>query len=217
MILRTFNGGYDRNFCYVLINDESEEKETIIIDPFEDSRITELIEKDKLKVLYIINTHSHHDHVSGNKSLKEKTKAKIVMNEHSSLEFDKKVRDAEELLINGFKIKFIYTPGHIPDGMCVLVNDLLLFTGDLLFVGKVGGTGPRFKGSDPKLEWESLQKLMKLNENILVYPGHDYGKKPSSSIKNEKKTNPFLLCKTYEEFIDLKNNWHVYKKENLEN
>ena len=209
MILRSFKGGFDRNFCYLIANNE---KEAIIIDPFKDERIYKILQNKDLKLRYIINTHSHFDHVEGNSFLAEKTKAKIIMNENTSHECEIKVRDLEELELKDIKLKFFYTPGHIKDGMCILINDKILFTGDLLFVGKVGGTGPRFVTSDPKELWKSLQRIIKLDKNIEIYPGHDYGNKESSTIGNEKKTNPFLLCRTYEEFEDLKENWLEYKK-----
>ena len=208
MILRSFKGGYDRNFCYLLANYD---REAIIIDPFMDEKIFKILEHKDLKLKYIINTHSHFDHVEGNDFLIEKTKAKVIMNENTKHVCDIMVKDNEVFDLKGITLRFIHAPGHIKDGMCILVNEKILFTGDLLFVGKIGGTGPRFLTSDPKEQWDSLQKIIQLDKNIEIYPGHDYGYKPNSSVGEEKKKNPFLLCKTYEEFIDLKENWHVYK------
>jgi glyoxylase-like metal-dependent hydrolase (beta-lactamase superfamily II) len=88
-----------------------------------------------------------------------------------------------------------------------------LLTGDLLFVGKIGGTGPRFPGSDPRQQWESLQRLMRLDPAIEVWPGHDYGLTSSSTIGQEAAGNPFLLCKNLDEFLYLKDHWAEYKKE----
>lgn len=209
MIFRSFKGGFDRNFCYLLAN---ELKEAILIDPFNDERIFKILENKSLKLKYIINTHSHFDHIEGNKFLVGKTNAKVIMNENTNVECDIKVKDDEELSLEEINLRFIYTPGHIKDGMCILANEKILFTGDLLFVGKVGGTGPRFLTSNAKEQWESLQEIMQLDKNIEIYPGHDYGNKESSTISNERKTNPFLLCRTYEEFINLKENWLGYKK-----
>lgn len=107
--------------------------------------------------------------------------------------------------------RFLHTPGHIPDHVCVLVENKLI-TGDLLFVGKIGGTGPYFPLSDPRQQWESLHRLMLLDGDIEVWPGHDYGVRPSSTIAHEIATNPFLKTETYEDFIYLKEHWAEYKK-----
>jgi glyoxylase-like metal-dependent hydrolase (beta-lactamase superfamily II) len=121
------------------------------------------------------------------------------------------VKDNEELAVGGVKLRFLHTPGHIPDHICVLAGTKLL-TGDVLFVGKVGGTGEKFAGSDPKQQWESLQRLTKLDALIEVWPGHDYGVRKYSTIGNELASNPFLLCKTLEEFLYLKDHWAEYKR-----
>jgi glyoxylase-like metal-dependent hydrolase (beta-lactamase superfamily II) len=107
------------------------------------------------------------------------------------------------------------TPGHTEDSICVLVKAPgepgKLVTGDTLFVGKVGGTG---YGDDARAEYDSLhEKLLRLPDDTEVWPGHDYGVAPSSTIGREKKTNPFLLCESFETFVELKRNWLRYKAE----
>jgi glyoxylase-like metal-dependent hydrolase (beta-lactamase superfamily II) len=121
------------------------------------------------------------------------------------------VKDNEELPLGNLRLRFLHTPGHIPDHVCVLAEGKVL-TGDILFVGKIGGTGPNFPGSDPGQQWESLQRLMRLDPATEVWPGHDYGATPSSTIGREIAANPFLLCKTFEEFLHLKAHWAEYKK-----
>ena len=121
------------------------------------------------------------------------------------------VQDDEELALGSLTLRFLHTPGHIPDHVCILVDGKLL-TGDILFVGKIGGTGPHFPGSDSGQQWESLQRLMKLDPAIEVWPGHDYGVAPSSTIGLVISSNPFLLCKTLDEFLYLKDHWAEYKK-----
>ena len=98
------------------------------------------------------------------------------------------------------KIKIIHTPGHTPGAICLLVENRLL-TGDTLFVNAIGRTD--LAGGDAIKLFESLQKLKKLNDNIEIYPGHDYGSTPSSTIWNEKKNNPYFKCRTKEEFLSL--------------
>ncbi|MBW2995419.1 MBL fold metallo-hydrolase [Candidatus Woesearchaeota archaeon] len=189
MKIHQIKGGYDRNFSYLVVSGN----EAVLIDPFQDEEIDEKLKNITLK--YIINTHSHFDHTEGNDYYK-KFGAEIVGFSEDELEFGKT------------KIKFIHTPGHTNDSMCILIEGNL-FTGDTLFVGKVGGTGSEKQAKD---EWDSLQKLMKLPDSTIIYPGHDYGVKEKSTVANEKKTNPFL-SKDFKYFLWLKENWLEYKAE----
>jgi hydroxyacylglutathione hydrolase len=199
MILKQIPSGYDQNFAYLIADENT--KEAVIIDPSTDlSIIKEEIKGFKIK--YIINTHSHEDHIAGNEELKSLTHAKIVQHELSPGQHDISVKDNQEIKIGEINLKFIYTPGHIKDHICILAEDKL-FTGDLLFVGTIGGVGSRFKGSNLEEEYDSLQRIAKFPDNTEIYPGHDYGSKPKSTIKYEKETNVFLLCKTFEEFQNL--------------
>ena len=104
----------------------------------------------------------------------------------------------------------LHTPGHTEDSICLYVGDAV-FTGDTLFVGKIGGTG---FGRQARTEYESLhQKLMTLPDDTRVFPGHNYGAAPESTIGHERQTNPFLLQPNFEAFVHLKKNWTAYKKE----
>jgi hydroxyacylglutathione hydrolase len=199
MILKQIHSGYDLNFAYLIADEKT--KEAVIIDPSVDiSKIKKEIKGFKIK--YIINTHSHLDHIAGNEELKGLTSAKIIQHEVSPEKHDISVKDNQELKLGKLTLKFIYTPGHIKDHVCILVENKL-FTGDLLFVGTIGGTGQRFKGSDLREQFESLQKIKNMDDNTEIYPGHDYGNKPTSTIKYEKENNIFLLCKIFEEFQKL--------------
>ncbi|MDC0358022.1 hydroxyacylglutathione hydrolase family protein [Oligoflexia bacterium] len=205
MIFEQIPVGGDRNYSYVIADEAS--GEAAVVDPaYRVNRITNFLKEHNLTVRYIINTHGHSDHTNGNAALKEETGASIVA--HNTVACDKGVGDGEMLKLGGLELKFIYTPGHTTDSLCVLVEKSMC-TGDTLFVGKVGGTG---LGDDARAEWDSLHKLMALPDDIEVYPGHNYGVAASSTIGNEKQTNPFLLQKSFEEFVDLKQNWAAYKK-----
>lgn len=194
MEIKRIKGGYDRNFSYMII-----EKDTaILIDPFIDNKIDEIIEKENLGLKYIINTHRHFDHTQGNEHYSEKFGAEIIKY-HEGLkekEFGKE------------KIYFIHTPGHTEDSMCIKIKDKL-FTGDTLFVGKVGGTSSE---KESEKEWNSLKKIISLPDETKIYPGHDYGIEEFSTVKHEKENNPFLK-KDFEFFLWLKENWYQYKKE----
>ena len=210
MIFEQIRAGGDRNFAY-LIGDEAT-REAAIVDPsYAPELALELATRQGLSVRYVISTHSHPDHVDGNAYVLERTRASEVLYESSPHPSQVRVKDNGELSVGAINLRFLHTPGHIPDHVCVLFGEKLL-TGDILFVGKVGGTGGHFVGSDPKQEWESLQRLMKLDASIEVWPGHDYGVAPSSTIGKEAATNPFLLCKNLEEFLYLKDHWAEYKK-----
>ena len=210
MIFEQIRAGGDRNFAY-LIGDEST-REAAIVDPsYAPELALERATRQGLSVRHVISTHSHPDHVDGNAHVLERTGASEVLYESSPHPSQVRVKDNGELSVGAITLRFLHTPGHIPDHVCVLFGGKLL-TGDILFVGKVGGTGGHFVGSDAKQEWESLQRLMKLDASIEVWPGHDYGVAPSSTIGKEAATNPFLLCKNLEEFLYLKDHWAEYKK-----
>ena len=210
MIFEQIEAGGDRNFGY-LIGDERTRQGVIVDAAYAPERMLQEASRFELKIVYIISTHSHKDHVAGNDLLVERTAAPVVMHESTPQPCTVRVKDNDKLAVGDLRLRFLHTPGHIPDHLCILTDDKLI-TGDLLFVGKIGGTGPHFPLSDPRQQWESLQRLMRLYPAIEVWPGHDYGVKPSSTIGAEIAANPFLLCKSYEDFLYLKDHWAEYKK-----
>ena len=209
MIFQQIRAGGDRNFGY-LIGDE-ETREAAVVDPsYSPERLIQAAKEHNLKIVYVIGTHAHGDHVTGNPAIRGKTDARIVMHTSSPGSVDIRVADGDTLKLGNLELKVIHTPGHTPDGICILVGDKLV-TGDTLFVGKVGGTGT---DEAARIEHDSLfNKLMKLNDAIEVYPGHDYGVAPTSTIGHERQTNPFLLRRDFKDFKSLKDNWLAYKQE----
>lgn len=198
----------DRNFGY-LIGDTTT-REAAVVDPsFRPDRFLEAAAKPDLRIIYVIGTHSHHDHTQGMPKIKKKIGAKTVRHKSSRGRPDVRVFDDDVLRVGTLELKIIHTSGHTPDSICILVEDKLI-TGDTLFVGKVGGTRTR---NMARKEFDSLQKLMTLDDSVEVYPGHDFGVSPTSTIGHERKTNPFLLCRDFEEFVHLKDNWEAYKSE----
>jgi len=177
MFFKQLEGGYDYNFSYVIADEET--KDALIVDPFSDE-ILSIINKEKFKLQFLLNTHSHFDHMQGNKIILEKTKTKLII-----------PKDKQIIKLGKLKMQALFTPGHAPDHFCFLIENKLI-TGDLLFVGAIGGTGNFFKGSDEKEEFRSLAKILKLPDNTEIWPGHNYGSKKSSTIGHEKKTNPYL-------------------------
>jgi hydroxyacylglutathione hydrolase len=190
---------YGDNFSYVVADEKT--GEAAVIDPsFNAAAITKLLKSHRLNVKYIIDTHGHSDHTAGNDEIKRTFSAKIVAHELSKTKKDVPVVDKDTIHVGDVSIRVIYTPGHTADGICLLVDDKLL-TGDTLFVGECGRTD--LPGSSPEDMYHSLfDKVMKLDDKVEVYPGHDYGPKPSSTIGEEKRTNYVLEKRTLKEFID---------------
>jgi len=190
---------YGDNFSYVVADERT--CEAAVIDPsFNAAAITKLLKDHKLKVKYVIDTHGHSDHTAGNDEIKRTFGAKIVAHELSKTKKDVSVVDQDMINVGDISIRVIYTPGHTVDGICLLVDDKLV-TGDTLFVGECGRTD--LPGSSPEDMYHSLfDKLIKLDDKVEVYPGHDYGTKPSSTIGEEKRTNYVLEKRTLKEFID---------------
>lgn len=208
MIFEQVRTGGDRNFGYFLA-DRSGGYSAAVDPSGRPDLFLELNARHKCELKYVICTHDHYDHTGGASELAGRSPALLVMHKTTGDRADLQVEDGEELALGALTLKIIHTPGHTEDSICVLCNDILL-TGDTLFVGKVGGTD---LGRGARAEYEGLHnKLMKLPDETKVYPGHDYGVAPNSTIGQEKDTNPFLLRKSFEEFVDLKANWAEYKR-----
>jgi len=187
------------NFTYIIADEST--KEAAVVDPsFNADTIIQLARKNSLKIRYIINTHYHRDHTADNNIVKSNFNAKIIAHKQSPTSKDIGVSDGDAIKIGSLTLKVIHTPGHTPDGICLLTNKKLL-TGDTLFIGECGRTD--LPGSDSKEMYNSLfNKIAQLDDDIEVYPGHDYGSKPHSTIGEEKKTNYVLEKRTLEEFIE---------------
>jgi hydroxyacylglutathione hydrolase len=187
------------NFSYV-IADETTLK-AIVIDPsFNFDEIAQIIRDRGLQVKYVVNTHQHADHVAGNEEIKSAFNAKIVAYKLARTRKDVSVVDGQVLAFGNLTARVIHTPGHSPDSICLLIENKL-FTGDTLFVGECGRTD--LSGGSASDLYDSLfGKLMKLGDDVEVYPGHDYGRKPHSTIGEEKRTNYTLKKRTRQEFIE---------------
>ena len=191
------------NFSYIIADDTTREA-AVVDSSYNAGKITRIIKVENLKLKYIINTHGHSDHTAGNQELRSNSSAKIVAHTLSRINPDIKVNDGDTLNIGTIPLKIIHTPGHTPDSICLLVNNQKLLTGDTLFVGECGRTD--LPGGNSKSMYNSLfHKILKLNDNIEVYPGHDYGPKPSSTIGEERRSNYTLEPRSLAEFIEFMN------------
>ena len=198
MMVKQIPVGSMANFTYVIADEKS--KTAAVIDPsWNLEKVLDLLKANDLKLQYIINTHAHFDHVLGNEQLATITGARIIMHKNSRLDKDVTVDDGDTIQLGNIKIKVIFTPGHSKDGMCLLAENKL-FTGDTLFIGNCGRVDLP-GGSATELYDSIFGKLMKLDDRIEVYPGHDYGSKPYSTIGDEKRTNHVLKPRTKEEFL----------------
>jgi glyoxylase-like metal-dependent hydrolase (beta-lactamase superfamily II) len=191
------------NFSYIIADDTTREA-AVVDSSFNAGEITRILKAEKLNLKYVINTHGHSDHTAGNTELLSAFEAVTVAHKLSRIKADIKVDDGDIIRIGAISVKAIHTPGHTPDGMCLLVDNQKLLTGDTLFVGECGRTD--LPGGNSKKLYDSLfNKILKLDDNVEVYPGHDYGSTPSSTIGEEKRSNYTLEPRTPEEFINFMN------------
>ncbi len=193
--------GQMANFTYLVADEES--GEAAVIDPSWDlDKIFQTLKKKDWLAKYIINTHTHFDHVIGNQQMAELTGAKIVQHKNSQLDKDIAVSDGDMIEIGGIRLRVLHTPGHSKDSICLLYDDQFILTGDTLFVGNCGRVD--LPGSDAREMYYSLfNRLAKLDENLIVYPGHNYGPTSTSTIGHEKKTNYVLKPRSKQEFLEL--------------
>jgi hydroxyacylglutathione hydrolase len=192
--------GQMANFTYIVADEEY--GEAAVIDPSWDlDKIFQALKKNSWRAKYVINTHTHFDHVLGNEQMAEVTGAKLVQHKNSQLKKDIAVSDGDTIKIGNIKLRVLHTPGHSKDSMCLLLEDHLIFTGDTLFVGNCGRTD--LPGSDAKEMYYSLfDRLAKLDEKLILYPGHNYGSTSTSTIGHEKKTNYVLQPRSKQEFLE---------------
>ena len=189
-------------------------REAVIIDPVLENveNYISLLEDLDLKLVKVIDTHIHADHVTGASKLKQSTNCTTIMGEHTPADaVEIKVKDNELINIDDLKIKSIYTPGHTSESYSFLLDNYL-FSGDALLINGTGRTD--FQNGSSKDSYHSIfDKLLKLPEDTLLYPGHDYNGKKVSTIGNEKKFNPRLQVNNVDEYIEIMSNLNLSKPE----
>jgi glyoxylase-like metal-dependent hydrolase (beta-lactamase superfamily II) len=186
--------------CLSYILGCAQEKICVVIDPELDKAddYVGLAEFLGAKLLYAIDTHTHADHNSACKVLRERYGAKIVMHRATDAPYvDIRVEDGDEIRFGNQFLKVVYTPGHTQDAMCLLFNDRI-FTGDTLLIGGCGRTD--LPGGNAEAQYKSLSKLKALADQIRVYPGHDY-REAVSTLGEEKQKNARMQIATQEEFV----------------
>ena len=206
-----------KSSTYTYIIASAKGREAVIIDPVienTDDYIKILRELD-LRLVKVIDTHIHADHVTGASKLKEVTDCATLMGEHTPADtVEIKVKDGEVIEIDSLKIKSLYTPGHTSDSYSFLLDNNL-FTGDTLLINGTGRTD--FQNGSAKDAYNSIfNKLLKLPEKTLLYPAHDYKGEKVSTIGKEKKQNPRLQVNSVDQYIDIMNNLNIKKPTELE-
>jgi len=208
-----FHQLFDKNSStYTYLIASAKGREALIIDPVLENitQYIKLLNDLDLKLVKVIDTHIHADHITAASKLKNKTNCTTIMGEHTpSNAVEIKVKDNEIVYVDKLEIKVIYTPGHTKDSYSFLMNDHL-FSGDTLLINGTGRTD--FQGGNSKDSYNSIfNRLLKLPEETLLYPAHDYNGQNVSTIGKEKKFNPRLQVNGVNEYIDIMNNLNLSK------
>ncbi|MDA9652510.1 MBL fold metallo-hydrolase [bacterium] len=215
MILKQVFDNKTSTFTYIIASAKG--REAVIIDPVLENikDYIGILKELDLKLVKVIDTHIHADHITGASKLKQATNCTTIMGEHTPADtVEIKVKDNEIIGIDNLKIKSMYTPGHTSDSYSFLLDNYL-FTGDTLLINGTGRTD--FQNGSSKDAYNSLfNNLLKLPEETLVYPGHDYNGKFSSTIGNEIKFNPRLQVKSVDEYINIMSKLNLAKPKMIE-
>ncbi len=198
MILDQFRLGGYLNFTYLVA--DGEKGDAVVIDPsYGIDAVLKAIDERGVKVRYVLNTHGHPDHIAGNEDVRQRTGAKIVAHQAVPFQPDVRVGDGDAIEAGRLKFQVLATPGHSKDSV-LYVFEGHVATGDTLFVGECGRTD--LPGGDPSEMYDSLvERVVKLDDGLIVLPGHDYGVTPTSTIGREKAENYVLKPRTREQFV----------------
>ena len=206
-----------KSSTYTYIISTGKGREALIIDPVIDhtSEYLDILKNLELQLVKVIDTHIHADHVTGAGKLRDKTKCVTIMGEHTPTNaVEVKVKDDEIIELDKLKIKALYTPGHTSDSFCFLMDNHL-FSGDTLLINGTGRTD--FQNGNSKDAYNSIfNRLLKLPDETLLYPAHDYKGETVSTIGKEKKYNPRLKVKNVEEYIEIMSNLNLKKPANID-
>ena len=207
----------NKSSTYTYLIASSKGREALIIDPvLENVEVyIKLLNELDLKLVKVIDTHIHADHVTGASKLKDKTKCITIMGDHTPADsVEIKVKDEELIKLDQLELRAIYTPGHTSDSFSFLMNNYL-FSGDTLLINGTGRTD--FQNGNAKDAYDSIfNKLLKLPDETLLYPAHDYKGENVSTIGKEKKLNPRLQVENVTQYIEIMNNLNLQKPASLD-
>ncbi|WP_440670783.1 MBL fold metallo-hydrolase [Candidatus Pelagibacter sp. HIMB1483] len=206
-----------KSSTYTYLISSGNGREALIIDPVLENvnEYINILKELNLKLVKVIDTHIHADHVTGASKLKDITKCSTIMGDHTPAEsVEIKVKDDEYINLDNIKIRAMYTPGHTSDSYSFLMDNYL-FSGDTLLINGTGRTD--FQNGNAKDAYNSIfNKLLKLPDETLLYPAHDYKGEKVSTIGKEKKQNPRLQISSVDEYIDIMNNLDIKKPAELD-
>ncbi len=196
-----------KSSTYTYILSSGKGREALIIDPVLEhtDQYLNLLNKLELKLVKVIDTHIHADHITGLNELSERTSCTKIMGDNSKSEVvDLRVKEDENVKIDNINLKVMYTPGHTDCSYSFFMNDRV-FTGDTLLINGTGRTD--FQNGNAKQQYDSIfNKLLKLPENTIVFPAHDYNGKKHSTIGSERKNNPRLQVNSVDQYVEIMNN-----------
>ncbi len=204
--------GGNRNFGYLLADRRT--RVAALVDPaFIPDELVERVRSLNLTLEWVLVTHGHSDHTNGVERVRELVpEVRVAAHPQGYANAEVHFHGGESFRVGDVPVEVLFTPGHHPGSLCFLVDGRKLISGDELFVGKVGGTD--FPGSDVKRQHHSLfEVLLKLDDAVEVWPGHNFGAYERSTIGEERRTNPFLQRPSLDDFKWLKDNWAEYKKQ----
>lgn len=208
MIFRQLFDSVSGTYTYLLASRRG--GEALIIDPVIEKvdRYLQLVNELELKLVKAVDTHIHADHVTGLGALRDKTQCITVMGEMAKVDVvSMRVAEGDKLKIEGVSLDVLYTPGHTDDSYSFLLGDRI-FTGDTLLIRGTGRTD--FQNGDPRAQYDSIfNKILKLPEDTLLYPAHDYKGETVSTIGEERRFNPRLQVKSIDEYVDIMNNLNL--------
>ena len=206
-----------KSSTYTYLISSGNGREALIIDPVLENvkEYINILNELDLRLVKVIDTHIHADHVTGASKLKDITKCSTIMGDHTPADsVEIKVKDDEYINLDNLKIKAMYTPGHTSDSYSFLMDNYL-FSGDTLLINGTGRTD--FQNGNAKDAYNSIfNRLLKLPDETLLYPAHDYKGEKVSTIGKEKKQNPRLQVKSVDEYIDIMNNLDLKKPDKLD-
>ena len=213
-----FKQSFDTNSStYTYLISSGNGREALIIDPVLENvnDYINILKKLDLQLVKVIDTHIHADHVTGASKLKDITKCSTIMGDHTpAVSVEIKVKDDEYINLDNIKIRAMYTPGHTSDSYSFLMNNYL-FSGDTLLINGTGRTD--FQNGNAKDAYNSIfNRLLKLPDETLLYPAHDYKGEKVSTIGKEKKQNPRLQVNSVNEYVEIMNNLNIKKPSELE-